>query len=140
MYELVSFNIRENPQVTAEDSSESSQGHCVRAGPLTNSHAPLGGRERSEPGAPFTYFLTKRTTISMMLSRRATSARGESRSRWKISAKVWRLATLNTASALIDMCRSMASSPLRNTPARTPRTARRAVENASWARVGWRGV
>ena len=58
----------------------------------------------------------------MMLSRRATTAAGESMSRLKISAKVWRLAVLKKLKALIDMCRSTASSPLRNTPARTPRS------------------
>ena len=46
--------------------------------------------------------------------------RGRSRSRLKISAKVWRLATLKKLSALIDMCRSTGSMPARNTPAATP--------------------
>ena len=54
---------------------------------------------------------TKRTTISMMLSRRATTTAGESMSRLKISAKVWRLAVLKKLNALIDMCRSIGSMP-----------------------------
>ena len=53
---------------------------------------------------------------------RATRAAGESKSRLKISAKVWRLAVLKKLSALIDMCRSTGSSPARNTPAATPRS------------------
>src|SRR3990167_6189316 len=61
------------------------------------------------------YLRTKRTTISVMLARRASDCAFCTLS-LKISPKVWRLETLKNASAEIDAWMSTGSSPGRNTP------------------------
>jgi hypothetical protein len=101
MYELVSFYTRTNPQQAGTKVGGGPAPPVVVAG---SSGLDSGaGQAPDVDGLRAGYLRTKRTTISMMLSRREISAAGVSRSRWKMSENVCRLATLNTLKALIDM-------------------------------------
>ncbi len=119
---------------------------------IENALAVLDGRpattrisENPDSGqnAVAAHLWTKRAIISTMFLRRPSIASGSVMSRLKISAKVWRLATLKKHRALIDMCSSTASSPRRNTPAFTPRsytalTAWMTGMLSCWMRLGLR--